>query len=78
MLKPIETNCIEYDAELDRLALEHDEPFNCAAMQQSGRYELNSMVFRTGLMGRESNWSVVKGDDGRWWRIVGLEIIEVS
>jgi len=33
---------------------------------------------RNGLNGRGTSWSVVRGDDGRWWKIVDLVREEVK
>lgn len=43
-----------------------------------GPYHLTSILIRNGLNGRGSVWSIVKGDDGRWFRTNDLTIEEIS
>ncbi|GAA5827890.1 hypothetical protein JCM11251_007718 [Rhodosporidiobolus azoricus] len=41
-------------------------------MQRVGPYRLHAILMRNGLNGRGSSWAVVRGEDGRWWKIVDL------
>lgn len=47
-------------------------------MHRVGPYRLVAILMRNGLNGRGTAWSVVRGDDGRWWKIVDLVREEVT
>ncbi|GAA5980943.1 hypothetical protein JCM11641_005493 [Rhodosporidiobolus odoratus] len=43
-----------------------------------GPYRLCAILVRNGLNGRGSAWSVVRGGDGKWWKIVDLVREEIT
>ena len=47
-------------------------------MHREGPLRLCAILMRNGLNGRSGTWSVVKADDGRWWRIRDMVKEEVS
>lgn len=68
----------EYDQQLLDLETQRSAAFDGPEMQEYGPYTLSSLVFRNGYKNSESHWSVVKGDDGKWWRIQDLVKTEVG
>ncbi|KAM0747495.1 hypothetical protein T439DRAFT_328733 [Meredithblackwellia eburnea MCA 4105] len=78
-LKKLEDQLDIYDNEIARLELEEKSIFEeDPQMKSQGPYHLCAVVVRNGLNGRGSAWSYVRGDDGRWWKTVDLEQIEVN
>lgn len=47
-------------------------------MHKVGPFRLVSILMHNGLNGRGTAWAVVRGDDGRWWKIVDLVKEEVT
>ncbi|GAA5861960.1 hypothetical protein JCM8547_001539 [Rhodosporidiobolus lusitaniae] len=48
------------------------------AVHRIGPYKLCAILMHNGLNGRGSVWSVVRGADGRWWKIVDFLKEEVT
>ncbi|GAA6014555.1 hypothetical protein JCM10207_001643 [Rhodosporidiobolus poonsookiae] len=73
-----------YDSSLTaldaRIASIFDAPSGCEGgeMHRVGPYRLCAILMRNGLNGRGSAWSVVRGEDGRWWKIVELVREEIT
>ncbi|GAA5888397.1 hypothetical protein JCM6882_008605 [Rhodosporidiobolus microsporus] len=66
-----------YDSSLSALSTRISSLFSPSSTDESGMrpvgpYRLHAILMRNGLNGRGSAWSVVKGEDGRWWKIVDL------
>ncbi|GAA5930610.1 uncharacterized protein JCM15063_002413 [Sporobolomyces koalae] len=71
----------EYDGQLNKLDNEMSTLFEPAQDWQTiGPYHLVSLLFRNGLNGRGSCWSVSRADDGKWYKVNDLvcEPIELN
>ncbi|GAA6037721.1 hypothetical protein JCM8097_002307 [Rhodosporidiobolus ruineniae] len=67
-----------YDSSLTALDQRITSLFDSPEMHRVGPYRLAAIVMRNGLNGRGSAWSVVRGEDGRWWKIVDLLKEEIT
>lgn len=67
-----------YDDTIASLQTQIDDVFDSPEMRKQGPYQLCAILMRSGLNGRGSTWSVVRDDEGRWWKITDLLKEEVS
>ncbi|BGP51410.1 hypothetical protein JCM10450v2_007352 [Rhodotorula kratochvilovae] len=67
-----------YDADISALDARISAIFDGPEMHKIGPYNLVAILMRNGLNGRGTAWSVVRGDDGRWFKIVDLVKEEVT
>ncbi|GAA5839051.1 hypothetical protein JCM9279_002577 [Rhodotorula babjevae] len=67
-----------YDSDLAALDSRSKAIFDDDDLHRVGPYRLVALLMRNGLNGRGTSWSVVRGDDGRWWKIVDLVREEVK
>ncbi|GAA6062743.1 hypothetical protein JCM10212_000383 [Sporobolomyces blumeae] len=72
ILGAIETRLKGYDEELSRLDAAISSIYASPSWRTIGPYRLTSVLVRNGLNGRGSSWSIVRDDDGEWWKIVDL------
>ncbi|KAI5475609.1 programmed cell death protein 2 [Pseudohyphozyma bogoriensis] len=68
----------ELEGEIAAQEKEADELFTTSEFSNYGPYELHAILMRNGLNGRGSTWSVVKDEEGRWWKISDLDQTEVT
>ncbi|GAA5891598.1 hypothetical protein JCM8208_007334 [Rhodotorula glutinis] len=67
-----------YDSDIAALDSRTKGIFDADDLHHVGPYRLVALLMRNGLNGRGTSWSVVRGDDGRWWKIVDLVREEVK
>ncbi|GAA5963445.1 hypothetical protein JCM21900_004646 [Sporobolomyces salmonicolor] len=78
ILEVMEKNLATYDSDIERLTCQMSSLYDSPDWRSVGPYELTALLMRNGLNGRGSAWSVVRGDDGRWWKITDLFREEVE
>ncbi|GAA6055021.1 hypothetical protein JCM3770_006698 [Rhodotorula araucariae] len=67
-----------YDADISALDARISAIFDGPEMHNVGPYQLVAILMRNGLNGRGTAWSVVRGDDDRWFKIIDLVREEVT
>ncbi|BGP58028.1 hypothetical protein JCM8202v2_005685 [Rhodotorula sphaerocarpa] len=67
-----------YDQEIDELDRRLESIFSSPDMQRIGPYRLSAILMHDGLYGRDTAWSVVRDDDGRWWRMLDTTKVETT
>lgn len=63
---------IEETKEAAKLVFEND------SMKKYGPFELTAILMGTGLDGWISNWAIIRGDDGTWYKTNDSSLIPVS
>jgi hypothetical protein len=72
-LESLAFRILEYETQLEILETSMTSLFSSPNWRTLGPYRLTSILFRNGLNGRGSSWSVTLGDDGEWYRISDLD-----
>ncbi|GAA5881280.1 hypothetical protein JCM1840_003843 [Sporobolomyces johnsonii] len=78
ILEVMEEKLATYDSDIEQLTSQLSALYDSPDWRTVGPYELTALLMRNGLNGRGSAWSVVRGDDGRWWKITDLFREEVE
>lgn len=68
----------EYDDEIAQLDERLDSVFSGPEWRRVGPYRLSAILMHDGLNGRGTAWSVVRDDEGKWWRMLETTKVETT